>query len=136
MYGATTPLAGACSHPVPIAQGRPRSNVYVIRMTAGLRGGAPEPETLARNALARFAAARTLVGGERRSGGRSGHSSNAAAAATHGPEANARWAALDRQVAAASPAIPLSNRRGLLLASDRVANAQMHILLGPLRSRA
>jgi hypothetical protein len=39
-------------------------------------------------------------------------------------------------VAAASPAIPLFNRRGLLLASDRVANAQMHILLAPLRSRA
>jgi hypothetical protein len=39
-------------------------------------------------------------------------------------------------VAAASPAIPLLNRRGLLLASDRVANAQMHVLLALLRRRA
>src|SRR4051812_38310358 len=95
------PLAGGCSHPVPIAQGRPRSDVYVDSHDRRPARGAPEPETLARNALARLAAARTLVvgNGVRR---RSGHSSNAAAAAAHGPEANARWAALDRQVAAAS----------------------------------
>ena len=55
-----------------------------------------------------------------------------AAHAAHGTEANARWAALDRRVAAASPAIPLFNRRALLLVSDRVGDAQTHILLGPL----
>jgi ABC-type oligopeptide transport system substrate-binding subunit len=55
-----------------------------------------------------------------------------AALAAHGTEANARWAALDRRVAAASPAIPLFNRRALLLASDRVGNAQTHMMLGPL----
>ena len=55
-----------------------------------------------------------------------------AALAARGTEANARWAALDRRVAAASPAIPLFNRRTLLLVSDRVGNAQMHLALGPL----
>ncbi len=55
-----------------------------------------------------------------------------AALAAHGTEANARWAALDRQVMAAAPTIPLFNRRAMLLASDRVGNAQMHVLLGPL----
>jgi hypothetical protein len=35
-----------------------------------------------------------------------------AALAARGVEANARWAALDRRVSAASPAIPLFNRRG------------------------
>jgi ABC-type oligopeptide transport system substrate-binding subunit len=43
----------------------------------------------------------------------------AAALAAYGPRANTRWAALDRQVMAASPAIPLFNRRALLLVSDR-----------------
>ncbi len=55
-----------------------------------------------------------------------------AALAARGAEANARWAALDRQVAIASPAIPLFNRRTMLLVSDRVGNAQMHAALGPL----
>ncbi len=55
-----------------------------------------------------------------------------AALAAHGTEANARWAALDRQVMAAAPTIPLFNRRAMLLASDRVGNAQLHVLLGPL----
>ena len=55
-----------------------------------------------------------------------------AALSAHGPEANRRWAALDRRVAAASAAIPLFNRRSLLLVSDRVGGAQMHTLLGPL----
>ncbi|MEO8687140.1 MAG: hypothetical protein ABI611_02845 [Solirubrobacteraceae bacterium] len=52
--------------------------------------------------------------------------------AAHGAEANARWPALDRRVSAASPAIPLFSRRSLLLVSDRVGNAQMHLGLGPL----
>jgi ABC-type oligopeptide transport system substrate-binding subunit len=55
-----------------------------------------------------------------------------AALAARGADANARWAALDRQVSAASPAIPLFSRRTLLLVSDRVGNAQMHLALGPL----
>jgi peptide/nickel transport system substrate-binding protein len=55
-----------------------------------------------------------------------------AAAATGGPQANARWAALDRRVLAAAPAVPLFNRRTLLLVSDRVGNAQTHQELGPL----
>ena len=33
---------------------------------------------------------------------------------------------------AAAPAIPLFNRRSLLLVSDRVGNAQTHPELGPL----
>jgi peptide/nickel transport system substrate-binding protein len=56
----------------------------------------------------------------------------AAALAAGGAEANARWAALDHQVSAASPLIPLFSRRTLLLVSDRVGNAQMHQVLGPL----
>jgi hypothetical protein len=35
-------------------------------------------------------------------------------------------------VLAASPAIPVFNRRTLLLVSDRLGNAQMHQELGPL----
>ena len=56
----------------------------------------------------------------------------AAALAARGTDANARWAALDRRVLAASPAIPVFNRRTLLLVSDRLGNAQMHQELGPL----
>jgi YVTN family beta-propeller protein len=56
----------------------------------------------------------------------------AAALAARGADANARWAALDRRVQAASPVIPLFNRRTLLLVSDRLGNAQMHQELGPL----
>lgn len=56
----------------------------------------------------------------------------AAALAAHGAEANARWAALDRRVVAASPAIPLFTDRTLLLVSDRVGNPGMHAQLGPL----
>jgi peptide/nickel transport system substrate-binding protein len=56
----------------------------------------------------------------------------AAAQAARGTEANARWAALDRRVAADAPAVPLVIRRDLLLVSDRVGNAQMHQQLGPL----
>lgn len=56
----------------------------------------------------------------------------AAAVAAHGPEANARWAALDRRVLAAAPAVPLFTRRSLMLVSDRVGNAQTHQELGPL----
>jgi peptide/nickel transport system substrate-binding protein len=56
----------------------------------------------------------------------------AAALAAQGPEANARWAALDRRLVAASPAIPLFNRRTVMLVSDRVGNAQIHLELGPL----
>jgi YVTN family beta-propeller protein len=55
-----------------------------------------------------------------------------AALAARGADANARWAALDRRISAASPAIPLFDRRTLLLVSDRVGNAQMHPALGPL----
>jgi YVTN family beta-propeller protein len=55
-----------------------------------------------------------------------------AAVAANGIEANGRWAALDRRVTLASPAIPLFNRRTLLLVSDRVGNAQVHQELGPL----
>ena len=55
-----------------------------------------------------------------------------AALAARGVDANARWAALDRRLSAASPAIPLFNRRTLLLVSDRVGNAQVHELLGPM----
>ena len=56
----------------------------------------------------------------------------AAALAARGTDANARWAALDRRVLAASPAIPVFNRRTLLLVSDRLGNAQLHQELGPL----
>jgi peptide/nickel transport system substrate-binding protein len=55
-----------------------------------------------------------------------------AALAARGPEANARWAELDRRVLAAAPAVPLFTRRSLMLLSDRVGNAQMHQALGPL----
>jgi YVTN family beta-propeller protein len=55
-----------------------------------------------------------------------------AARAAEGAEANARWAAFDRRVLAAAPAVPLFNRRTLLLVSDRVGNAQTHQELGPL----
>jgi YVTN family beta-propeller protein len=55
-----------------------------------------------------------------------------AALAARGADANARWAALDRRVSAASPLVPLFDRRTLLLVSDRVGNAQMHSALGPL----
>jgi hypothetical protein len=56
----------------------------------------------------------------------------AAALAARGVEANARWAALDRRVLAASPAIPLFARRTLVVLSDRVGNAPVHPELGPL----
>ncbi len=56
----------------------------------------------------------------------------AAALAADGTEANARWAALDRRLMAAAPAIPLFNRPSLLLVSDRVGNAETHAELGPL----
>src|SRR3954447_3815770 len=56
----------------------------------------------------------------------------AAALAARGTDANARWAALDRRVLAASPTVPVFNRRTLLLVSDRLGNAQMHQELGPL----
>ena len=55
-----------------------------------------------------------------------------AALAARGTEANRRWAAVDRRVLAAAPAIPLFNRRTMLLVSDRVGNAQTHQELGPL----
>jgi len=55
-----------------------------------------------------------------------------AALAARGPEANARWAELDRRVLAAAPVVPLFTRRSLMLFSDRVGNAQMHQVLGPL----
>jgi peptide/nickel transport system substrate-binding protein len=55
-----------------------------------------------------------------------------AALAARGTEANARWAAFDRRVLAAAPAVPLFNRRTLLLVSDRVGNPQVHQELGPL----
>jgi YVTN family beta-propeller protein len=55
-----------------------------------------------------------------------------AALAARGPEANARWAALDRRVLTAAPLIPLFTRRTLMLVSDRVGNAQTHQELGPL----
>ena len=57
---------------------------------------------------------------------------HAAAVAARGTDANARWAALDRRVMAAAPWVPLFSRRGLLLVSDRVGNAQTHQVLGPL----
>jgi ABC-type oligopeptide transport system substrate-binding subunit len=55
-----------------------------------------------------------------------------AALAARGTEANARWTALDRQVLAAAPAVPLFTQRSLMLVSDRVGNAQTHQQLGPL----
>ena len=55
-----------------------------------------------------------------------------AAAAARGTEANAHWAELDRRVLAAAPVVPLFTRRNLMLVSDRVGNAQMHQVLGPL----
>jgi peptide/nickel transport system substrate-binding protein len=55
-----------------------------------------------------------------------------AALAARGTEANARWAALDRRVLAAAPAVPLFTQRSLMLVSDRVGNAQTHQQLGPL----
>lgn len=55
-----------------------------------------------------------------------------AALGAHGTEANARWAALDRRLLAAAPAVPLFNRRTVLLVSDRVGNAQTHQELGPM----
>jgi peptide/nickel transport system substrate-binding protein len=55
-----------------------------------------------------------------------------AALAARGTQANARWAALDRRVLSAAPAVPLFNSRSLLLVSDRVGNSQGHEQLGPL----
>jgi peptide/nickel transport system substrate-binding protein len=55
-----------------------------------------------------------------------------AALAAHGADANAQWAALDRKLLAAAPAVPLFSRRMLLLVSDRVGNAQLNPTLGPL----
>jgi YVTN family beta-propeller protein len=54
------------------------------------------------------------------------------AKAALGPEANALWADVDRRVVAAAPAAPLTNRRSVLLVSNRVGNVQQHLLLGPL----
>jgi hypothetical protein len=42
------------------------------------------------------------------------------------------WAGVDRRVVAAAPAVPLANRRGVVLVSDRVGNVQQHLLLGSL----
>jgi peptide/nickel transport system substrate-binding protein len=56
----------------------------------------------------------------------------AAALAARGVEANARWAALNRRVMSAAPAVPLFNRRTVMLLSHRVGNAQTHLQLGPL----
>jgi peptide/nickel transport system substrate-binding protein len=55
-----------------------------------------------------------------------------AALSARGTDANARWAAVDRLVLAAAPAIPLYNARTLILLSDRVGHAQMNLQLGPL----
>jgi peptide/nickel transport system substrate-binding protein len=55
-----------------------------------------------------------------------------AALAAHGADANAQWAALDRKLLAAAPAVPLFSRRVLMLVSDRVGNAQLHEVMGPL----
>ena len=55
-----------------------------------------------------------------------------AALAAGGPDANVRWADLDRRVLAAAPVVPLFTRRSLMLLSERVGNAQMHQALGPL----
>jgi peptide/nickel transport system substrate-binding protein len=54
------------------------------------------------------------------------------AVSSTGPEADAPWAALDRRVVAAAPAVPLVNGRSMLLVSDRVGNVQQHLLDGPL----
>jgi peptide/nickel transport system substrate-binding protein len=59
-----------------------------------------------------------------------------AALAAHGGEANAGWVAVDRRITAASPLIPLYNRRTVMLVSDRVGNVQMHLQLGPLLDQA
>ncbi len=56
----------------------------------------------------------------------------AAALAAKGPDANARWAALDRRLLDSSAEVPLFNRRMVLLVSDRVGNAQVHQVAGPL----
>lgn len=57
---------------------------------------------------------------------------SAAGLAARSTEANKRWAALDRRPLAAAPLVPLSNPRALLLVSDRVGNAQIHVLHRPL----
>jgi peptide/nickel transport system substrate-binding protein len=54
------------------------------------------------------------------------------AIAAQGPDANRRWAALDRYVAGAAPAVPLTTRRASVLVADRVGNVQQHLQLGPL----
>jgi YVTN family beta-propeller protein len=54
------------------------------------------------------------------------------AMAMEGSSANELWAEADRRVVRAAPIVPLVNRRGVLLVSDRVGNVQQHLQLGPL----
>ena len=54
------------------------------------------------------------------------------AAAATGPQAGELWTAVDRRVMRAAAAAPLTNRRAMMLVSDRAGNAQQHIQLGPL----
>jgi len=54
------------------------------------------------------------------------------AAAARGVAGNVRWAAFERRMLAAAPAVPLFNRRMLILVSDRVGNPQAHEQIGPL----
>lgn len=54
------------------------------------------------------------------------------AAAATGPQAGELWTAVDRRVMRAAAAVPLTNRRAMVLVSDRAGNVQQHIQLGPL----
>jgi YVTN family beta-propeller protein len=59
--------------------------------------------------------------------------SQAVAAQASDPAASNRlWQRLDRELVDAAPAVPLVNRRMVVLVSERVGNFQHHPLLGPL----
>ena len=49
-----------------------------------------------------------------------------AALADQGAEAVGRWTAIDRRLVDLAPAVPLTNRRSVLLVSKRVGNVQHH----------
>ena len=54
------------------------------------------------------------------------------AAAAAGSQAGELWAAVDRRVMQAAAAVPLTNRRAMVLVSERAGNVQQHVQLGPL----
>jgi hypothetical protein len=53
----------------------------------------------------------------------------------HGAAAAAHWAAIDRRLTDLAPAVPLSNRRSVVLVSRRVGDVQHHVQLLTLLDR-